>query len=339
MSVAVVILNWNGVKLLETFLPKVLEYSLGARVIVADNASTDSSIECISKTFPQVEVISNDKNYGFAGGYNKSLANVDDEYLLLLNSDVEVTAGWLEPLVEMMKSDALVAACQPKILSWHERSKFEYAGAAGGFIDRLGYPFCRGRMFDTLESDHGQYNDVREIFWATGACMMVRTEVFKKLGGFDESFFAHMEEIDLCWRMHNDGHKIMYVPTSTVYHVGGGTLNKYSSRKTYLNIRNNLMMLVKNLPDSEIFAVLFVRLVLDGVAALRFLFTGGLKHMFAVVRAHFSLYRKIRGLLRNRQKGINNYPAGVYQRNIVFEYFARGTKRFDQLNPQDFISK
>ncbi|HKR03747.1 MAG TPA: glycosyltransferase family 2 protein, partial [Bacteroidia bacterium] len=292
MKTAIVILNWNGKELLKKFLENVIEHSRHiAGVIIADNASTDGSEEFLKKNFPSVRIINFSENYGFAGGYNKALKEIDAEYYILLNSDVEVTAGWIEPVIEMMDNNPEIVCCQPKIKSWHNKEFFEHAGGAGGFIDKYGYPFCRGRLFLTLEKDDGQYNDVKEIFWATGACMFIRSKVFHEMNGFDSAFFAHMEEIDLCWRMQNKGYKIYCVPQSEVYHVGGGTLSKNNPGKTYLNFRNNLMMIHKNLPFSSLAYVFIIRLTLDGIAGIKFLFEGGLQDCMAVIKAHFYFYR------------------------------------------------
>ena len=336
--VALVILNWNGKKFLERFLPSLLRYSdQDAEIIVADNGSTDDSVAFLTASFPQVRIIHNSKNLGFAEGYNQALTSVDAEYYILLNSDIEVTHGWIKPVISLMDNDKTIAACQPKILSYHEPTKFEYAGAAGGYIDKYGYPFCRGRMFQTLEEDFGQYNDVAEIFWATGACMFIRAELFHKAGGFDGDFFAHMEEIDLCWRLKNDGYKIMYCPDSSVYHIGGGTLPKISWRKTYLNFRNNCILLYKNLPDHLLLEVFAKRLVLDGVAATKFLVTAGFKDFFAVSKAHFSFYASM-PKTRQKRKRIKQGPMkDIYGKNIVFEYFMRGKKKFTDLDPRRFI--
>jgi GT2 family glycosyltransferase len=338
VRVAVVILNWNGKKFLEQFLPTLLENSKGdADIIVADNASTDDSIAFVKSHFPEVKIIINDKNYGFAQGYNEALANVSAEYYVLLNSDIEVTPNWIPPVIQLMESDPMIAACQPKILSYHEKTKFEYAGAAGGFIDKYGYPFCRGRLFQTMEEDHGQYDDVAEIFWATGACMFLRAELYHKYGGLDGDFFAHMEEIDFCWRLKNEGYKIMYCPTSTVYHIGGGTLPKISARKTYLNFRNNCILLYKNLPDNMLVEVFAKRLVLDGIAAMKFLFTAGFKDFIAVSKAHFSFYGSL-PITRQKRKRMKQGPMrNIYLKNIVFEYYLRGKKKFTDLEKEKFV--
>lgn len=337
-KVAVVILNYNGKKFLEEFLPNVIANTNAemADVIVADNASTDGSKEFMREHFPAIRLIDNGSNGGFATGYNLALRQIVAEYFVLLNSDIEVTPGWIEPVVELMDAHPEIAACQPKILSYYEKNKFEYAGAAGGFIDRYGYPFCRGRVFQTLEEDRGQYDDVCEVFWATGACLFVRADLYLKHGGLDDSFFAHMEEIDFCWRMKNLGYKIFCCPQSTVYHIGGGTLPKSSSRKTYLNFRNNLSLLYKNLPQSRVFWVISYRIVLDWVAAFKFLCGGGLKDFWAVARAHVDFYRRMHAI-RQKRKALHNHEVGqMYQRNIVFENYLRGRKTFSSLDPQKF---
>lgn len=285
-SIAVVILNYNGAEMLKRFLPIVLRNSTPlAHVIVADNASTDNSVEVMRVKFPQVQLIKLDKNYGFAEGYNRALEQVNSDYYLLLNSDVEVTEGWIEPMFSVMESDNTISACQPKLLDYKRKSHFEYAGAAGGFIDRYGYPYCRGRIFDTIEEDLGQYDTMCDIFWATGAALMIRSADYWSVGGLDGRFFAHMEEIDLCWRIRARGRRVVAVTCSTVYHLGGATLNYNNPRKTFLNFRNNLLMLYKNLPDKEYAYVMFVRRVLDYVAALKFLLTGDYANYKAVIDA------------------------------------------------------
>ena len=338
-SVAVVILNWNGKKLLEEFLPSVIRFSPDTQIIVTDNASTDKSIEFLKNNFPGVKIIQNTKNYGFAGGYNIALQSINSKYYILLNSDVEVTDGWLTSLISFMETDVGVGAAQPKIKAWHQKDQFEYAGAAGGFIDKWGYPFCRGRIFNELEEDEGQYEDAKEVFWATGACMVVRAEVFKEAGGFDADFFAHMEEIDLCWRIKNLGYKIFCVPQSVVYHLGGGTLNKYSPRKTYLNFRNNLMMMIKNLPSEKLYRTILIRLILDGAAAIRFLFEkNGFQHFSAVARAHFYIYSHLETLKMKRKLLTHKKVNCIYSGSIVYEHFILGKKKFSQLNPKAFIT-
>ena len=268
LKIAIVVLNWNGEALLEQYLPSVLEYSEGASVILADNASTDGSIAFVKKNFPEITIIQNKQNGGFAKGYNDALAHVDADIYCLLNSDVEVTPQWLTPIRQMFEAHPEAAIIQPKILDLLQPDHFEYAGAAGGFIDQLGYPFCRGRIFQSLEKDHGQYNDIREIFWATGACMFIRKKVYDDLGGFDEDYFAHQEEVDLCWRAKNRGYKVFYVGTSEVLHLGGSTLSNMNPKKTYLNFRNSLFSITKNLPRRKALVLILFRLLLDGIAAL-----------------------------------------------------------------------
>lgn len=332
--IAIVILNWNGKKFLEKFLPFVVEYSKNmAEVIIADNASTDDSVTFLRSAFPELRIIQNSENGGFAKGYNDALAQVDADYFVLLNSDIEVTPNWIEPVIQLMETDPAIAACQPKLISYYDREKFEYAGAAGGFIDKYGYPFCRGRLFQSIEQDTGQYDDVFEVFWATGACMFVRAEIYRKLGGLDNRFFAHMEEIDFCWRAKNEGFKIMYCPGSVVYHVGGGTLPKKSSKKTYLNMRNNNIMLFKNLPDERLVRVFSARLFLDGIAAVKFLFDGGFGDFFAVIRAHWKFFSMI-PVLRKERKISNHFPVSkIYNKNLVYEYFLKGKRKFSDLKP------
>ena len=337
-KVAVVILNWNGVAYLEKFLDHVLEHSRNddTEVIVADNASTDNSLEWLQANHPDVRIIRNRINGGFAKGYNDALKQVDAEYYVLLNSDVEVTANWIAPVIQLMDTQKDVAAVQPKILAYHDKESFEYAGAAGGFIDKYGYPFCRGRIFQHLEKDQGQYDDTREIFWATGACMFVRARAYHELGGLDEDFFAHMEEIDFCWRLKHKGYRIMYTSESKVYHVGGGTLPKASSFKTYLNIRNNNVMLFKNLPRSSSAGILFLRLILDGVAGIKFFLDGGVQDLMAVIRAHSHYYKMIPRLRRKRrmiQPGEVNH---IYRGNIILDYFLWGKKSFKELSSKKF---
>ncbi len=337
MKVAVVILNWNGKNFLEKFLPSVFAYNSSySEVFVADNASTDNSVFFLKNKYPQIKIIQNVSNGGFAKGYNDALKFVDAEYYVLLNSDVEVTPNWIDSVVQLMDSDKSIAACQPKIKSFDNKNMFEYAGAAGGFIDKYGYPFCRGRILDSIEEDKGQYNDVREVFWATGACLFVRSECYHKVNGFDEDFFAHMEEIDLCWRLKNIGYKVMYCPNSTVYHVGGGTLNKTSSKKTYLNFRNNLILLCKNHPPEYFFAKIFWRMNLDGLAAFKFLFSGQFKHFFAVINAHKSFYFTLFSTLKKRRalkKQVANYTTtAVYLHSIIADYYIRGKKTFKEID-------
>ncbi|HEY0031229.1 MAG TPA: glycosyltransferase family 2 protein, partial [Bacteroidia bacterium] len=289
--------------------------------------------------YPQLRIIQNPENGGFAKGYNDALKKVDAEYYVLLNSDVEVTPNWIDPVIALMDKDPSIAACQPKIRSFDNKTYFEYAGAAGGFIDKFGYPFCRGRILDTLEEDKGQYDDEREIFWATGACLFVRAESYQSVQGFDEDFFAHMEEIDLCWRLKNKGAKIMYCPNSTIYHVGGGTLNKTSPKKTYLNFRNNLILLCKNHPPEYFFVKIFWRMNLDGVAAFKFFFSGQFDHCWAVLKSHKSFYFTLKTTLRKRRalrKNVTQYTTtAVYLHSIIADYYIRGKRTFKEIDLED----
>ncbi len=333
IKAAIVILNWNGKDWLEKFLPTIIQHSNTAEIIIADNGSTDNSLLFLSKNLPTIKVINNKENLGFTGGYNKALNQIHAEYYVLLNSDVEVSDNWLFPIVSLMDKDKNIAACQSKLLDFNNRTKFEYAGASGGFLDNLGYPFCRGRIFDCLEEDGGQYNDTTEVFWATGACLFVRADAFWEVGGFDADFFAHQEEIDLCWRLKNKGYKVMVEPKSEVYHVGGGTLNADSSFKTHLNFRNNLCMLFKNLPLTSLLFVIPLRLLLDAVAAITFLKQkNGFSHFFAIVKAHFSFYFTIPKLIAKRQK-INqkNNLVGKVNWSILFRNKVKGVKQFSDL--------
>jgi GT2 family glycosyltransferase len=336
-KVAVVILNFNGRHFLEKFLPSIVQHSAPHQVYVADNGSTDDSIAWTKENFNNVIVVANGSNYGYSQGYNEALKKITATYFVLLNSDVEVTPGWIEPVKALMDANGDIAACQPKVLDYNSRDKFEYAGAAGGFIDRLGYPFCRGRIFNSLETDHGQYAGASEVFWATGACMFVRSAAFYKAGALDNDYFAHMEEIDLCWRMKNLGYKIYYHGDSVVYHVGGGTLNKYSSRKTFLNFRNNLTTLTKNHPARWLFMKIMARLVLDGVAGIKFLLEGQPDHCLAVIRAHWSYYSWVPRILKQRRSlsktpGFRFTVTGVYKGNVVSEYFLHKKKKFPELH-------
>lgn len=334
-------MNWNGIryKHLANFLPGVLKLSSkDAEVIVADNNSDDESLEWLRENHPEVRVIKNPDNTGFASGYNKALAQVDAEYYVLLNSDIEVTENWITPVISMMDDDPSIAACQPKILNQNEglRDEFEYAGAAGGFIDKYGYPFCRGRLFQYLEQDIHQYDDRREIFWATGACMFVRAEVYHELGGLDDDFFAHMEEIDLCWRMKNRGYKVMYCGDSAVHHVGGGTLPKKYPRKTYLNFRNNLTLLFKNLPNDRLLKVYIARMFLDGIAGLKFLVEGSFMSFIAVTRAHVSFLRTFRKTMKKRRACKPQKVSGIYWGNIAFDHYLRRKRLFTELPADRF---
>jgi hypothetical protein len=330
MKIAVVILNWNGKKLLEQFLPTVIACSEEASVVVADNASIDDSVTFVKEHFPQVQIVQNKTNGGYAKGYNDALLYVDADVFCLLNSDIEVTKGWLQPIISLYKTDEKISIIQPKILAYNQKNKFEYAGAGGGFIDKYGYPFCRGRIFNTLEEDNGQYNNNLPIFWASGACMFIKRSVFNELGGFDEAFFAHQEEIDLCWRAHNNNYKVWYCGASTVYHVGGATLNEASTFKTYLNFRNSLFNLTKNLPKKKLFPVIFTRLILDGLAAIQFLCKGKPKHVTAILKAHFSFYKQLSSMFKKRKFGILTKDY-YYKKSIVWCYFVNKKKYFPEL--------
>lgn len=337
-SVAIVILNYNGRNYLQRFLPGVLSSGYdNKRVIVADNASTDDSIEVLKKEFPSVETILLKKNFGFAEGYNQALKYVQSEYYVLLNSDVEVSENWINPIISFMESNNNVAACQPKILSYHEQHLFEYAGAAGGWIDHFGYPFSRGRVFDVCENDNGQYNDVQPIFWASGAAMFVRSKIFHKAGGFDGFFFAHMEEIDLCWRMQLMGYKIVCVPESMVYHIGGGTLPKGNTRKVFLNFRNNLIMLEKNLPWSEKIWKFPFRIFLDIVFAFKSLFSGYSESFVAVLKAHIAVLKWcFTGKTHHHKKIHLKKLDGVYRGSIIWQHFVKKKTLFSEIVKKNF---
>lgn len=339
MKVAVVILNWNGSNMLRRFLPTVMRYSSQqATVIVADNASTDNSLEVLEKEFPNCSTIVLSENYGFAGGYNKALAQVKADYYVLLNSDVEVTEGWLTPLISFMETHLEVAACQPKLLSEQDKTSFEYAGGSGGFIDKYGYPFCRGRIFDTIEVDKGQYDKPMSVFWATGACLMVRSSDYWAVNGLDNSFFAHNEEIDFCWRLQLLGKKIYCLPNSVVYHVGGGTLPKSNPMKTFLNFRNNLAMLYKNLPEAELHKVLRVRCFLDYVAALQFLIQKrSWKDFVAVLKARREFKKRIPKLKKQRQRlhsqSMQEPKTERKMYSILWQYYVKKRKQFSSIEP------
>ena len=333
-KIAVVILNWNGKLFLTQFLPSVLQFSDQAEIIVADNASTDDSIAYLEAHFHTVKILSLDHNYGFAGGYNQALQQVDSEYYVLLNSDVEVTAQWLSPMLALLEKDPSIVACQPKIKAYNNKNYFEYAGAAGGFLDKYGYPFCQGRIFDTVEKDTNQYHESKEIFWASGAALFIRAKAYHEIGGLDDFYFAHMEEIDLCWRLKNQGHKIMYCPTSTVYHVGGGTLNKINPQKTFLNFRNSLLTLHKNLAKKGRLSKIVVRLCLDALAAVKFLVDGKPTHAWAIIRAHFSFYGAISQNKNKRNQVNNTNLKGMINVSIVKEYFINKKSTFDKLLKQ-----
>ena len=340
MKVAVVILNYNGKKFLQEFLPNVIANCDPAltEVVVADNASTDDSVAFMREHFPDIRLIVNDSNGGFATGYNMALRQVEAEYYVLLNSDIEVAPHWIEPVVALMDADPQIAACQPKILSYYDKEKFEYAGASGGFIDKYGYPFCRGRVFQNLETDVHQYDTPMEVFWATGACMFVRADLYHQIGGLDDSFFAHMEEIDLCWRLKNAGYKVYCCPQSWVYHIGGGTLSKNSPKKTYLNFRNNLSLLVKNLPKQRVHRTIFYRIFLDWVAAFKFLFEGCPKDFQMVFKAHWDFYKRLKSLREYRKGSDHKMVSCIYKRNIVFDSIVGGKKKFSDLKSSDFTS-
>ncbi|MDY6288514.1 MAG: glycosyltransferase family 2 protein [Bacteroidales bacterium] len=333
MTTAVVILNWNGQKMLERFLPSVTLHSTGdTEVIIADNGSTDDSLAFVREHYPQLRIIELDKNYGFAGGYNRALEQVEADYYVLLNDDVEVTPNWIEPVIAQMEQHPQTAICQPKLLMYDQRDTFEYAGGAGGFIDKYGYPFCRGRMFTTLEKDHGQYDDPYPIFWASGAAMFVRSSVWKELGGLDDDFFAHMEEIDFCWRAKNAGYEVEYCPHSVVYHVGGGTLPKSNPHKTYLNFRNNMALLYKNLPQSRLAWVMVCRVVLDYVAAFKFLMERKPKEFSAVVQAHRAFYKWMPRLKVKRLRRQQQLPVScIHPRLILVDYYLLRHHLFSQL--------
>ena len=379
MKVAVVILNWNGKNFLEKFLPSVIQFnSINAQIIVADNASTDDSVNFLKLNYPQIKIIINTTNGGFAKGYNEALKDLKYEYFVLLNSDVEVTPFWMDPIIKLMDQDVNIAACQPKILkhtpsftaaikpssdlilsetgneneqqaelfntgipdtSKTDQIYFEYAGAAGGFIDKYGYPFCRGRILNNIEVDKGQYNDTCEIFWATGACLFIRAEYFHRLQGFDEDFFAHMEEIDLCWRLKNMGYKIIYCGESKVFHVGAATLKKTNSFKTFLNFRNNLILIFKNHPSQFFYYKLLIRFLLDGIAGLYFLLTGEFNHCIAIIKAHFSFYFSFGKTLKKRKQlklNVNKYTTtAVYKKSIIVDYYIRNKKTFKEIYSTD----
>jgi GT2 family glycosyltransferase len=329
MKVAIVILNWNGIKLLEQFLPSVILFSTEASIYVADNASTDDSISFVKRHFPSVKIIQNKGNYGYAKGYNEALQTVEEEIYALVNSDIEVTENWLQPIISLFENEPQTAIIQPKILDFKNKDYFEYAGAGGGFIDKYGYPFCRGRIFDTIEKDNNQFNDTTEIFWASGACFFIRKIIFRDLGGFDSDFFAHQEEIDLCWRAFNKRYITKYCGQSTVYHVGGATLNTENPKKTYLNFRNSLLMLLKNLPQNELFPIIIVRMVLDGIAGIRFLFQLKFLHFIAILKAHYSFYNSL--FINYKKRKIIQSKRYYNIKSIVYKYYVNNGKVFEQL--------
>jgi GT2 family glycosyltransferase len=331
LKTAIVILNWNGQKLLEQFLPSIVNFSANeAEIYVADNASTDSSINFIKEFYPAVKIVQNVVNGGYAKGYNDALQSINADIYCLINSDVEVTENWLSPIINVFKSDEKTAIIQPKILDYKDKTKFEYAGAAGGFVDLYGYPYCRGRVFNHLEKDNNQFNDISEIFWASGACFFIRSQVYHQLNGFDEDYFAHQEEIDLCWRTQNIGYKIKYVGMSTVFHVGGATLQETNPHKTYLNFRNSLLNIVKNVPKKWFLFVVFSRLILDGIAGIKFLIELRPVHTWSILKAHLSFYKNFFKFLGKRRKLQKKQDYNLHT-SIVWQYFFLGRKKFEDL--------
>jgi len=331
LKTAIVILNWNGQKLLEQFLPSIVNFSLQhADIYVADNASSDHSIAFVKKFYPSVKIIENATNGGYAKGYNDALQAVDADIYCLINSDIEVTKNWITPVLDVFKNDEKTAIVQPKILDFKDKTKFEYAGAGGGFIDLYGYPYCRGRVFNDLEKDKQQFNDISEIFWASGACFFIRSKVYHQINGFDEDYFAHQEEIDLCWRTQNMGYKIKYVGTSAVYHVGGATLQETNPHKTYLNFRNSLLNVVKNVPKKWFLFVIFSRLILDGIAGITFIIELRPIHTWSILKAHLSFYKNFYKFLKKRKKLIKKQDYNLHT-SIVWQYFVLGRNTFDKL--------
>ncbi len=330
-KITVIILNWNGKHFLEKFLPKLIETNPDelSEIIIADNASTDDSISFLEQNYPKLRIIKFNQNHGFTGGYNLALSQIKTDYYVLLNSDVETTENWLSPLLDFMEKNQDYAAVQPKILSYDRKGYFEYAGAAGGFMDKYGYPFCRGRILDTVERDLGQYDDICDIFWASGACMFVRAKDWNKAQGLDNHFFAHMEEIDLCWRWQNMGKKIAYIPDSKIYHVGGGTLPNTSPFKLYLNHRNNLYLLYKNLPNKQRNKIMFLRLLFDGISALMYILQRKFYGIRTVLKAHRDFYKNKKNL--NRFETIRSYPKTILQKSILWHYFVKSKKKFTNL--------
>lgn len=336
-KVAIVILNWNGAKLLEEFLPSVIEHSPSdmSEIVVADNGSTDNSLAVLREKFPSVRTIPLDRNYGFAEGYNKAIHEIDNEYVVLLNSDVEVTPGWLDAPLSALEADPAIAAAQPKILSWHNRDYFEYAGAAGGYMDIYGYPYCRGRVLHVVEKDHGQYDTTADILWATGACLFVRTDIYKEVGGLDAEFFAHQEEVDMCWRLRSRGYRLVCTPQSVVYHVGGATLKAESPRKTFLNFRNNLLMIYKNLPERDLKRVMRARFFLDYIAAAKFLLCGHARNAKAVYDARKTFHRMRPEYAARRKENLAlttlaDIPE-LMRRSLILSFYLKGKKTFTQL--------
>ena len=343
-KLGIIILNWNGKKHLETYLPSVISNSGEHKVVVVDNNSSDDSVSFLKLTYPQIELIHNIENGGFAKGYNDGLEQIKGrfDYYVLLNSDVEVTANWISPILDLMEKDKTVSACQPKVLAYKNKTKFEHAGASGGYLDKNGYPFCRGRIFDDVEEDKGQYDTIEEIFWATGACMFVRSRLFHELGGFDEDYFAHMEEIDLCWRMKLHGQKIMVNPNSVVYHLGGGTLNYLSPRKVFLNFRNSLFTLYKNYRGKFLFFKILWRIFLDYIAVFAFVLNGEFKGSWQIIKAQFhflkqfGVMKKKRKSLLESTKGKKANRKGIYNKSVVFSRFIKFKKHFSDLNLNSF---
>ncbi len=335
-NITVAILNWNGIHHLKQYLPSVVAHSGDARIRVIDNASNDDSVSWLKNEYPDVELHILPKNLGFTGGYNEALRHIETELVVLLNSDVEVTANWLYSMEKRMASDSKIAACQPKILSWRQKDLFEYAGACGGFLDVMGYPFCRGRIFETCETDSGQYDTAIPVFWASGACMMVRKDAFLKCGGFEETFFAHMEEIDLCWRFWKQGYSVWVEPQSTVYHLGAGTLSKTSPKKTFLNYRNGLAMLFMNSTSTQLFWKIPLRLVLDGIAGFKYIYHGEWKNCWAIAKAHMAFYGQFGYWMKRRKDDARTtrqtIPSSVFLRiSVLPAYFLEGRKRFSQM--------
>ncbi|MBT8257052.1 MAG: glycosyltransferase [Bacteroidia bacterium] len=330
MKTAIVILNWNGVTLLKQFLPSVVANSESVSIYVIDNASEDNSVDFITSNFPEIELIHLEKNLGYAGGYNEGLKTIKADLICLMNNDIKVEQGWLQPVLDAFEQNEDLGAAQPTLLDLNRPDYFEYAGAAGGYIDKYGFPFCRGRLFENLEQDKGQYDDNSDIFWASGACLFIRRELFDRLGGFDTRFFAHMEEVDLCWRLYHKGYAVKHIYQSKVYHLGGGTLSHSSPRKTFLNFRNSLYMLYKNLPAKYRFKIIFTRLILDGIAAVKFFFEAQPAHSLAVLKAHLSYYGSFSKLdpVENVADRPNKY---YYTPSVVWSYFLKGKKTFDRL--------
>ncbi len=331
MKIAIIILNWNGQELLKQFLPSIVKFSSQeASIYIIDNASTDSSVDYIKEFFPIIKIIKHEENLGYAKGYNNSLKKIESDIYCLLNSDVEVSKGWLSPVISAFKEDKNTAIVQPKILDYNNKLEFEYAGAAGGFIDFFGYPYCRGRLFNYLEKDRGQFNDTKDVFWASGACFFIKSKTYHRLGGLDEDYYAHQEEIDLCWRTQNIGYKVKYVGSSSVYHVGGATLKENNSQKTYLNFRNSLLNIVKNMPKNRVLIVVFCRLTLDYIAGLKFILELRPIHTFAILKAHISFYLNLYKFLNKRKIAYEKKNYNIHT-SVVWQYFILGRKTFSKL--------